>query len=75
MNTSTGSLRQSGEIDDEVADLTEEVILVCVPIVAIVVVWICINDSYACEARSGFQSRRIQSVADKLSVVVLDDRR
>ncbi len=43
MNSGTGARRHSSQVDDEVANLAEEVVLVGVPVVASVVVGIRID--------------------------------
>ena len=62
-----------GEVDDEVANLTEEVVLVNPPVVTVVLVGVGIDDSHALEAGSGLDRGRADGIANKLSVVKLDN--
>ena len=54
--------------------MPEEVVLIRVPIGAAIHIWVRINHSHTLESRSCFESGKTESVANKLSVVVLDDR-
>lgn len=74
MNTSSGSIA-TGQIDLEVSDLSVEVVLVLVPVVSTITVWVGVNDSNSSEIRRGNDCRDIVSISDKLSEVVLNDRR
>lgn len=75
MNTSSDGLRHCGQVNDKVADLTEEVVLVRIPVRAVAVVRIRVNDSKACETGSGLNSRWVECITDELGVVQLLDGR
>lgn len=74
VDTSTRGLRHGGQVDLEVADLTEEVVLVGEPVVAVGIVWVRVDDSHALEAGSSLEGRWVHGIANELGVVVLDDR-
>lgn len=73
VNTSASSLRLSSEVNLEVANLAEEVVLVGVPVVASVVVGVGVDDGNAGKVGSRLDGRNVDSITNKLSVVVLDD--
>jgi len=69
------SERAAGEVNDKVADLTVEVVLVRVPVVTAIGIWITVNQSDALKARAGLESGDCDSITNQLSVVILDDWR
>lgn len=73
MDTGSRALRHSSEIDNEVANLTEKVVLIGVPVGTSVSVWVGVNDSHAGEGSSGLENRQVGSITNELRVVVLDD--
>jgi len=73
MDTGTGSLGHASEINDKVANLTEKVVLVGVPIVSVGFVWVRVNNGHTNKVCSSFESRRVDSIANHLGVVVLNN--
>lgn len=71
VDTGTGSGGHRGQVDDEVADLAEEVVLVGEPVDASVSVRVCVNDGHADEASGGLQGWWLGEISDHLRVVVL----
>ena len=61
------------KVHDKVADLSEEVVLVDVPVGAAILVWIAVEDCHALEVRGRLDGRLRDSVTNQLSVVVHDD--
>lgn len=76
MDTSAFGNRHVGDVNDKVADLAEEVVLVGVPLGAITArnVRIGVDDSKTFKVGQGFDDRKVSGVANELGVVVLDDR-
>lgn len=74
VDTSTRACGHGGQINDKVADLAVEVVLVGVPVGSPTRVGIRVNDCYALEGRICFEDWKIGGISDELSVVVLDDR-
>lgn len=74
MNASTLRDRLSGDVDDKVADLTEEVVLVHPPVGAIIFIRVGVDDGHAGERGSSLESRGVGSIAHELGVVVLNNR-
>lgn len=73
VDTGSGALRHSREIDNEVANRAEEVVLVGVPVGTVIVVRVGVDNSNTLESRSGLQSGNIERITNHLGVVVLDD--
>lgn len=69
MNTCPGRCLQRRQVNNKVADLTEEIILVGVPISSSAVVRVGVNDCNALEGCSRFDCGKGNRVSDKLSVV------
>lgn len=72
MNTSACRGRHSGHVDDKIPDLAVEVILVGVPIRTAVIIRIRIDEGNTSKAWCTFDSRKSDSVANHLGVVVLN---
>jgi len=73
VDTSTRSRWHSSQVDDEVPNLTEEVVLVGVPVGSSVLIWIRVNDSDTLEACCSLYSWNGDGIANELCVVQLDD--
>ena len=73
VDTSTLVCWHGGQINDKVANLAVEVVLVGVPVGSIRLIGIRVNDSHALEARVCLDSRKVDSISDELSVIVLND--
>lgn len=70
---SASGRRHGSEVNNEVANLTEEVVLVGVPVVPGVVVWIGVDNGDTLERSRCLDSRDVDSIADKLGVVQLNE--
>lgn len=68
------ALVETGQIDDNIADATEEVVLVGVPVAAVVLVGIGVNDSDTLERRGSLDDGHVEGISHDLGIVVLDDR-
>lgn len=68
------ALVETGQVDNEVADATEEVVLVGVPVAAVVLVGVGVNDSDSLERRGGLNDGHVEGISHDLGIVVLDDR-
>lgn len=60
------------QVDDEIANLAVELILVDIPFISVCFrdVYVCIDQSYAREVRGAFDCRRVLRIANKLSIIV-----
>lgn len=74
VNTGSTSSRHGCNVNDKIAYLTIEVILIGVPVIS-VRVWVRIDDGNAREAGRCFDCGNTNRIADELCVIVLDDRR
>ena len=74
MYTGTSRRGQCSQINHEVPNLTEEVVLVGVPVVAVVVIHVGIDDCDTLKRRCRLQHWRSDSITNKLRVIVLYDR-
>ena len=72
MDTSTSSDRHSCSIDDEVADLPEEVVLVRIPVNTSIRIRITINQSNASKASGCLDCWDRDGITDELGIVKLD---
>ena len=61
-------------VDDKVSDLAKEIVLVGVP-VAVIAVRVRVDNGNTSEAGRCFNCRRCNRIADKLGVIILDQRR
>ena len=61
-------------IDDKVSDLAKEIVLVGVP-VAVIAVRVRVDNGNTSEAGRCFNCRKCNRIADKLGVIILDQRR
>lgn len=73
MNTSSNIHRHSCEIDNEIADLAEEIILVGVPIDSPIGIWVWVEKSNTSEVWKSLDSGNRNCVANKLCVIELDN--
>ena len=62
-----------GDINFKVANLAEKVVLVDIPVAAVIVVGVRVDDCHALEAGRRLKCWRCNGIADELSVVVLDN--
>lgn len=62
------------DVDDKVANLAEEVVLVGPPVAAVILVGISVNHGHAFKVGGGLESRRVDGITDHLGVVVGNDR-
>ena len=76
MNTSTDRDRHGRDVDNKVADLTEEVVLVGIPLCTATSwnIWIGVKHGKALKVGGSLDDREIVRIANKLCVVVLNDR-
>lgn len=72
MNTS-GTTVDSGQVDFEVSNLSEELVLVSPPVVSTSSVWVRVEHSNTLEIGRCDNSGKIIVVSDKLCVIVLND--
>lgn len=73
VDTGTRSLGHAGEVDLEVSDLAEKVVLVGVPVVALVVVGVAVDDGHAGKVGGGLENGKGLDIADHVGVVVGED--
>lgn len=73
VDTGAGALGHTSEVDLEVANLAEEVVLVGVPVGAVVVVGIDVDDSHTLKVGSGLEDGEIVHITNHVSVVVRKD--
>ncbi|CAG9998128.1 unnamed protein product [Clonostachys byssicola] len=73
VDTSTRGLGLGGDVNLEVANLSEEVVLVGEPVVTGVGVRVCVNDSHALEVGTGLEGGDIREITNHVSVVVGND--
>jgi hypothetical protein len=73
VDTSSCTCRHGGKINNKVANLPKEIVLVGIPVFAKLVVRIRINDCYSPEGRSSLDGGDIDRIADKLCIVKLDN--
>ncbi len=71
MNTSTATERHTGQVNNKVTNLAEEVVLIRKPVDSSILVRIGVNNSHAREAGSGLKSWGVDSIANHMSVIVL----
>ena len=74
MNAGTRSSRHRSDVNDEVSDLAIEIVLIGIP-VDTVRVWVGIDDGDTRELGRCFDRWDGNRIANKLRVIVLDDRR
>lgn len=74
MDTRTTCRRHGCQINDEVANLAEEVVLIGIPVGPCIIVGVAVHDCDALERWCGFDRRKIDSISDKLGVVQLNQR-
>ena len=74
MYSRTGRGGECSQIDDEVPNLTEEVVLVGIPVVAVIVIHVGIDDCDTLKRWCCLQHWQSDSITNKLRVIVLDDR-
>lgn len=74
MNASAYRSRHSGQVDDEVSDLSEEIILVGIPVGSCIIIGIRVDHCNTLERRRCLYGRNGNSVADELSIIHLYDR-
>jgi hypothetical protein len=72
MDTSASSDRHSRGVDDEVADLTEEIVLVRIPVDTSISIRITIDQSNASKASSSLDSWYRNGITNELGIVKLD---
>lgn len=75
VDTGTCSNRHSRGVDDEVADLTEEVVLVRIPVYASISIRIAVNQSNASKACSSLDGWDRDGITNELGIVKLDKGR
>lgn len=73
VDSSASGRRHSSQINDEVPNLTEEVVLIGVPIGTSILIWIRVNDGDSLEACCALDGWWRAGVTDKLGVIELDD--
>ena len=73
MDTSASGGGHGSEVYDEVSDLAVKVVLIGVPICAVVLVRIRVDQGNTLETSSTLDGRWVQSVSYQLGVIVLDD--
>lgn len=71
VDTSASLGTQVGDVNDEVANLTEKVVLVGVPVGTVILVRVRVDDSHADKAGSGLEGGNINGITNKLSVISL----
>jgi len=75
MDSGTNAKRHSSGVNDEISDLSEEVILVSEPVNSSISVRISIDECHSLESSSSLDCGKSHSITDKLGVVILDDWR
>ena len=70
VDTGTGALGHTSQVDLEVANLAEEVVLVGVPVGTVVVVRVDIDDSHTFEVGGGLQDGEVADITNHVGVVV-----
>ncbi|CAG9937310.1 unnamed protein product [Clonostachys rosea f. rosea IK726] len=73
VDTSTRGLGLGGDVDLEVANLSEEVVLVGEPVVTGVGVGVGVDDSHALEVGTGLEGGDIRKITNQVGVVVGND--
>jgi hypothetical protein len=74
MDTRSNSDRHSSRIDDEIADLSEEVVLISIPVDTTSSVGIGVHQRNAHKASSSLDGGNRDCITDELCVVKLDER-
>lgn len=74
MDTSSLAPVQTGQVNDNVANAAEEVVLVGVPVAAIVLIRVRVDNGNAFERRRSLDDGHVERISHDLGVVVLDDR-
>ena len=72
MNTSASCRRHGSQVNDEVPNLTKEVVLVGIPVAAGGVVRVRVNDSDTLESSRSLDSGDSVGVTNELGVIILD---
>ena len=72
MDTSASCRRHSSQVNDEIPNLTKEIVLVGIPVAAGRVVRVRVNDSDTLESSRSLNSRDSVGVTNELGVIVLD---
>lgn len=73
MDASTRSLIHARQVDNKISNGPEEVVLVGIPVSAGIGVWIGIDHSNSLKRGGCFDDWHSQSIADELSIVILDN--